>query len=129
MGARDRAEPPLVERAVLHLYDAVAGRADEVVVVLVAAEAVAHLRGAVGQGMDHMALAQEPERPVDGREADRLATATQSCVDLLGGGVVTLAGEDVQNPEALPRRPKPVAGEEGPEVGSGGAGHTATIRT
>lgn len=56
MGARYRADPAL-ERAAFHLDDVVAGGADEMVVVLVAAEAVTHLGGPVGERVDHAALA------------------------------------------------------------------------
>ena len=82
------------------------------VVVLVAAEAVTHLGGPVGERVDHAALAQEPEGPVDRRQPDRLAAPTEPGVDPLGGGVVALAREDLEDPQPLPRRTKAAPSEE-----------------
>src|SRR5436305_15241454 len=57
---RDALEPA-VQLAVSQLDDAVALRADEMVMMLLAAEPVARLRRAVHQGVDDSALAEQCE--------------------------------------------------------------------
>jgi hypothetical protein len=85
------------------------------VMVPVAAEAIADLAGMVHQGVHHSVLAEQGERPVDGRKTHDLALCPQPLVDLLGGGVVGLSGEGAQNRETLSGRAQPVFLEELPE--------------
>jgi len=66
-GRRD----PLVEPALLNLDDPVAPLAEQVMVMLVATEAVALLSAVVREDVDDTFLAEERERPVDGGEAGR----------------------------------------------------------
>ena len=92
---------PRIEPAVRELDHAVAARADEVVVVLPAAEAVAGLARAVGEDVDDTLVGQDGERPVHGREADPLAAGTEALVELLRGRIVRLADELGEHARAL----------------------------
>jgi hypothetical protein len=96
---------PRVELARAELDDPVALGADEVVVMPFAAKAVADLVGMMLQRIDDAVLAEEGERPVDGRQTDRLSAAAQPCVDLLRGRVVGLRSERPEHCKALTRRP------------------------
>ena len=89
----------------VELDDAVAARADEMVVVPVSAEAVAELALAVGERVDHALVGEEPERAVDGGEPEPLAAPAQALVELLRGHVVVLLHQLGEDRQALPRRP------------------------
>lgn len=65
---------PLVELALLDLRNPVTAHADEVMVVALPAEPVARLAWVVSELVDDAVLAEERERPVDGRQTDPLAT-------------------------------------------------------
>lgn len=95
---------PRVELAVAELDDAVTGRAHEVMVVAAAAPAVAELAGMVGEGVHDPGLGEEPERPIDGRQAEALAPGPQALVELLRRHVVALAHELGEQRDPLPRR-------------------------
>src|SRR5205809_5619953 len=107
---RDALEPA-VELAVGQLDDAVALRADEMVMMLLAAEPVARLRRAVHQGVDDSALAEQREGAVHGGETDPHPAGGELGVDLLGGGVVRLFGERAEHGEPLLGRLDAPAGE------------------
>ena len=64
---------PTLEVAIVELDDPVALGADEMMVVLVAAEPVAELPGMVGERVDHALFGEDRERPVHGREGDVMA--------------------------------------------------------
>ena len=97
---------PRVETAVRELDHAMAARANEVVVVLPAAEAVAGLARPVREHVDDALVGQDREGPVDRREADPLPAGSEALVQLLGGRVVRLAGELGKHAQALRRRPQ-----------------------
>lgn len=63
---------PVVELALFDLRDPVTARADEMMVMALAAEPVARLSRAVGELVDDALLAEERECPVDRRETDAL---------------------------------------------------------
>lgn len=63
---------PFVHFAALELGDAVTARADEMVMVTLAAEAITRLARPMGEFVDDAVLAQERKGPVHGREPDRL---------------------------------------------------------
>src|SRR5439155_20950342 len=65
---------PRVELALAQLDDAMTLRADEMVVVPFAAEAIADLARTMDERVDHTLLREQRERAVHGREADRLAS-------------------------------------------------------
>ena len=102
---RGDAVEPWVERAVVKLDDPVALRADEVVVVLVAAPAVAELTRVVGEDVDDTLVGEQSERAVHGGEPEPLATGAQAGVELLRGHVVPLGEERLGDRDALPRGP------------------------
>ena len=62
-----------------------------------AAEAVTALPGAVGQLVDDLPVPEHRQRAVDGREPHALAALAQARVDLLGGGVVGLGRESLED--------------------------------
>ena len=95
------------EIAVGELYHAVALVADEVVMVLRPAPAVAELAGVVRELVDRAGLREEGESPVDGREAEPLAASPKPPVQLLRRHVVALVQEFRGDGDALPRRPDP----------------------
>lgn len=103
---------PSVEVAVAELDDAVAGAADEVMVVALAAEPVADLAGMVHQRVHDSVLAEQRERAVDGRESDCIAARDEPPMDLLRRRVVRLSGQGVQHREPLPRGTDAVSVEE-----------------
>src|SRR6185312_16579089 len=78
-GARD----PVVEPALPHLDDAVAALAEEVVVMLDAAEPVALLAAVMRENVDDALRAEERERPVDGGEARPRVAIAQTAPELL----------------------------------------------
>ena len=82
------------------------------VVVTVPAEAVAELAVVVGEGVDHALVGEEPERAVDGGEAESLAAPAEAFVELLRRHVVVLLHQLGEDREALPRRPDPDALEQ-----------------
>ena len=106
MLSRDASEP-LVETAVAELDDSVAARADHVVMVLVAADAVAELAAAVGQGVHDSRGRERREGAVHRREADPLASFSQPSVQLLGGRVVALASKLREDEDAAARGADP----------------------
>ena len=73
-------------------------------VVLVRAEAVAELAGAVAEDVDDAVLAQGGERPVDGGEPDPRALSAQALVESLRGDVVAHALKLGDDADALRRR-------------------------
>jgi hypothetical protein len=115
VGRRGHPLEPVVEAAVGQLDHAVAAGADEVMVVLVAADPVAALLGAVREDVDDALLGQDAERAVDGREADALAAVAEPAEKLLGGRVVRLPGELLEHPQPLSGRPEPRRDEPLPQ--------------
>ena len=71
----------------------------------VAAAPVTELALAVGEGVDHALVREEPERAVDGCEAEALALSAQAPVELLRGDVVVLLHQLGEDGQALPRGP------------------------
>ena len=69
---------PFVHFAALELGDAVAARADEMVMVALAAEAITGLARPVGEFVDDAVLAEKRERPVHRREPDPLTALPQA---------------------------------------------------
>lgn len=124
MACGPRSEPR-IEITIPELDDAVAALADQVMVVALAAEAVADLTRVVHQRVDDAAIAEQRQRPVDGRQADAVATGRERSVDLLRGRVIPFNGKDAEHGEPLPRRPQAVLAEEG--VGLRGRGHVFRI--
>ena len=114
---RRHALEPRIEVAPAELDDAVTARADEVVMVIVAAPAVAELAGVVSKRVDHTLAREERERPVHGREAESLASPAQARVQLLGRQVVTLARELGEDADALRRRSNPELREQPSSLG------------
>jgi hypothetical protein len=102
--AGDALEPRL-EVALLELDHFVASRAHEMVVVLLAAEAVAHLARVVGERLDDARVGEEAQGPIDGRETGRPAAPPQPLVQLLSRRVVPLANELPEDSHALRGRP------------------------
>jgi hypothetical protein len=92
---------PGFELTLAQLDDLMAPGARQVVVMLVSAEPVTDLAGAMGEGVDHSIAAQQAEGSVDGREADRDTARPERLEDLLGGCVVRLRLERLENPHAL----------------------------
>ena len=105
MLARDAVEPG-AELALVELDHAVALGAHEVMVVPLGAAAVAELAGPVREDVDDALVGEEPERPVDGREAQPFAARAQPLVQLLGRDVVGLHEELGENGRALPGGPE-----------------------
>ena len=118
---------PGAELAVLQLDDLVAVRADEMVMVALAAPAVAELAGVVREGVDDAFAREQPERAVDGREPEPLASAAQPLVELLGGDVVSLAHQLGEDGHALARRPDADALEHAHGFNLLAAGHGAML--
>ena len=94
---------PFVHFAAFELGHAVAARADEMVVVPLAAQAVAGLARAVCELVDDAVLAEDRERPVDGGEADRIAALAKARVDLLRGRIMRFRRERLEDEQALTR--------------------------
>jgi len=115
---------PAVEVAVAELDDAVAGAADEVMMMALPAEAVADLAGMVPQGVHDSVVAEQRQRPVDRRESNRVAARDEPSVDLLRRRVVGLRGQSVQHREPLPRGADAVPSEERLR----GAGHGRRVQ-
>jgi len=103
---------PRLQVAVRELDDAMAARADQVVVVNVSAEPVAELAGVVGERVHRAVLLEEGQRAVDGGEPDVGASSTQPVVQLAGGDVVVLARQLLDDPDSLGRLPDPAPGEK-----------------
>lgn len=106
VGAAEAIEPG-VELTLAELDDLMTLGTHEVVVVLLAAEAVTHLAGPVNERIDHAVAAQEAEGPVHRREPDRDVARPQRLEDLLGGGVVRLGGERLEDLHPLARGSDP----------------------
>ena len=109
---------PALQVAVAQLDHAVALGAEQVMVVLVAAETEARLTTPMRERVDRSRLVERPERAVDGGEADPLARSAEPFVDLLGGGVVRLAGQGLEHEQPLPGDPEAAAREDRPRVAS-----------
>jgi hypothetical protein len=103
---------PGVQIAVDELDYAVTALADQMVVMLLAAEPVAGLARVMAERIDGAAFAESRERPVHGREPDAFAAAGEDGVDLLRGRVVSLGSEDPEDGDALARRAEAVALEK-----------------
>jgi hypothetical protein len=103
---------PRVDLAVAHLDDPVAARADEVMMMVLAAPAVTDLVRAVAKLMDDAGRHQHSQRAVDGRESEALAAPSQPSMKTLGGDVVPLAHELGEDAHALGRGTKADALEE-----------------
>jgi zinc/manganese transport system ATP-binding protein len=122
LGGREPVPPcdslgPAPEVAVDDLDHAVAPLTDEVVVVRIAAEPVAALALVVGERVDDPVLVEEGERPVHGREPDRLVAAlAHPLPQRLGGRVVALVRELGEDGRPLRRRADALAQEERLEV-------------
>jgi hypothetical protein len=95
---------PGVDLTALELLDAMAARADEVVMVARATEAVAAFAGAMSKLVYDLALPQDRERTVDRRQAYLFASVPQTRVDLLSGRVVRLRCKRLEHEQALLRR-------------------------
>ena len=89
-----------------------AALADQMMVMLLAAEAVARLARVMAERIDGATFAECGERPVHGGEPDALAAAGEGGMDLLGGRVVALGGQRAENREPLAGRPQSVATEQ-----------------
>jgi zinc transport system substrate-binding protein len=96
---------PGLEVALVELDDATAARADEVMVMALAAPAVAELSGVVRERVDDALLGQEPQRAVDGREAEPLPATAQAFVQLLRGDVVAFTHQLGEHDHPLARSP------------------------
>ena len=92
---------PALELAVVQLEHAVAGGADEVVVVRLGAEPIAELTGPVRERVDEALLAEDRKRPVDGGEPDRDPRIDETPVNLLCSCVVALGRERLEHAKAL----------------------------
>ena len=105
---------PGLQVAVAELDDAVAARADEVVVVARRRTGGSRPRRSVVQSVSTTPLlASAGQRAVDGREADAHAVVgQQAVVDLLRGRVVRLARERAEHGDPLPRRAQAVLCEQ-----------------
>ena len=68
---------PAAEATLLDLDDAMAARADEVMVVQLGAEPVTELRAVMRQGVDHAFVGEEGERAVHGREPGELRSRSR----------------------------------------------------
>ena len=84
---RDGVEP-FAEPALLDLDDAVAARADEVMVMGVRAEPLAELRAVMRERVDYGLVGEERERAVDGREPGLRVALAQPAPELLRRDVV-----------------------------------------
>src|SRR2546423_7509824 len=91
--------------------------ADQVVVVLLAAEPVARLARAVHEDVDDASLAQQAQRPVDRGEPDPGAAARQLSMNLLRGRVVRLVREGGQDRKPLCGRLDPPLPKQGLQIG------------
>src|SRR4029079_18552085 len=98
---------PFVHLAAFELGHAVAARADEMVMVPLAAEAVTGLARPGRELVEDTVLAEKRKRPVDGGEADRVAALAKARVDLLRRRIVGLGRERLENEQALARRAEP----------------------
>lgn len=96
---------PLVEGAVLKLDDTMATRAHEVVVVVLAAQAVAKLTAVMGERVDHAPFVEQGKSAVDGGKTDGDVPRPQPLEQLLGRRVVFLPGELFEDADALTRHP------------------------
>ena len=105
MLARSFAEP-FVQLTAFEFGNAVAARADEMMVVPLAAQAVARLARPVRELVDDAVLAEEGKRPVDSGETDWIAALAKARVDFLRGRIVRLGRERFEDEQALARRPE-----------------------
>jgi hypothetical protein len=96
---------PLLEPAFAELDHAVAARADEVMVVVLAAPAVAELARVVRKNVDRALAGQARERAVDGRQAEAFAALLEPRVKLLGRDVIVFVLELRDDRDALRRGP------------------------
>jgi hypothetical protein len=103
---------PGIELASAQLDNLMALGAGQVVVMLISAQPVTELAGAVGEGIDHSMAAQQAESSVDGGEADRDAARSQRLEDLLGGRVVRLCLERLEDVKALAGHADATCGQE-----------------
>jgi zinc transport system substrate-binding protein len=97
---------PFVHLTAFEFGNAVAARADEMMVVPLAAQSVARLARPVRELVDDAVLAEEGKRPVDGGETDWIAAPAKARVDLLRGRIVRLGRERLEDEQALARRPE-----------------------
>jgi hypothetical protein len=102
---RDALEAGL-EVALAELDDPVAARADEVVMMLIRAQAIAELSRPVAEDIDHPLLAEAGKGPVDGGQADGGALCAHPLMELLGRHVVLLLEQLGQDRDALRRGAK-----------------------
>ena len=107
-----RARERRLEVAVAKLGDRVALRADEMVVVALVADAVAASVPEVVERLDELGVDEGVERPVDGRQADRLPAGAQTVVKLLRRQIVRLASQLGEDADTLWRRANALASEE-----------------
>jgi zinc transport system substrate-binding protein len=86
-------------------------------VVTRAAESVTGLAAAMGELVHDVFLAEDGERPVDGREADPLAALAQAGVDLLRRRVMRLGSQRLEHEQPLLRRADADADEAVEDLG------------
>jgi hypothetical protein len=98
-----RARERLLKIAIAQLGDRVALRADEMVVVPVAANAVAERGPEVAERLDDTGLCERVERSVDGRKPDAFTPAAESVVELLRRHIVGLAPQLIEDAKPLRR--------------------------
>ena len=89
-----------------------AARTDEMVMVLIGADAIAELAGMMAEDVDDPLVAKERERPVDRCEPDPAPAAPETSVELLRRHVVGLLDELAENRHALRGRTNPVPLEQ-----------------
>ena len=107
------AREPAVEPALGQLDHAMALRAHQVMVMALAAEAVAGLAAAVRELVDDPLAGERAQRAVHRRQSDAIAARDQAAVDLLGGRVVRLGRQHLEDSHPLAGRPEAGALERG----------------
>lgn len=80
--------------------------------MVVGTEPVAELAGVVRERVDRAPLLEQAERPVDRGQPDVGALTAQAVVEACRGDVVVLAGELLDDEDALRRLPDAVPGED-----------------
>lgn len=118
---------PGIELAIAELDDAVTPRADQMVMVSFAAEAVARLAPVVRQRVHDALLGQPAQRAVDGREAHTLAGVDEQRVDLLRGRVVARR-EGAEDSDPLARGAEAMLRQDSLVVRLPRPGHAHTIQ-
>jgi hypothetical protein len=94
------------------LDHAMATRADEMVMVVIGADAIAELAGMMAEDVDDPLVAKERERPVDRCEPDPVPAVPETSMELLRCHVVGLLDELAEHRHALRGRANPVPFEQ-----------------